>query len=386
VRRGYDRAVRLLQLLPHTVAEDGIQRASLDFTRALAEQGDSSRVLTLQRGDNFPAWRKAAETVLVVPSLSATWRQPTDLARALQKSRPIAAHADVVVVHRLDMLTTSAVLAWHVQAPLVLHAHNAPPPWFRWGDIVRAPGSRRVRRLIVASHYMEAVWSPVVDPAVPVHVVEYPIDPDFFTLTTSAHRRAAKAALGLAEDQPTVGFFGRLDPVKGLHILAEAITLLVGQGGREPHLIAQGAPGLSMGTAGEEYLERCRRAMGDGATWVPAGPDTRLTMAACDVIAVPSVWEEPSGLVVSEALCTGIPVVASAVGGIPEQLPRESPWARTVAPNDARALADALADVLRMLPGDEERRALRSHVTERRLPRVVGAAYRSVLLDSHAAG
>ena len=40
-------------------------------------------------------------------------------------------------------------------------------------------------------------------------------------------------------------------------------------------------------------------------------------MAAADLLVVPSNWFEPQGLVVSEAMACGIPVVASDIGGLP---------------------------------------------------------------------
>jgi glycosyltransferase involved in cell wall biosynthesis len=62
---------------------------------------------------------------------------------------------------------------------------------------------------------------------------------------------------------------------------------------------------------------------------------------AADVVVVPSVWDEPFGRVVIEAMATGCPVVASAVGGIPEILTGR--FSSMLFPRgDARNLADRI--------------------------------------------
>jgi glycosyltransferase involved in cell wall biosynthesis len=48
--------------------------------------------------------------------------------------------------------------------------------------------------------------------------------------------------------------------------------------------------------------------------------DVHRFMAGGDVVVVPSVWQEPAGLVVIEGMAVGRPVVATRVGGIPEYL------------------------------------------------------------------
>jgi glycosyltransferase involved in cell wall biosynthesis len=82
--------------------------------------------------------------------------------------------------------------------------------------------------------------------------------------------------------------------------------------------------------------------------WV--GPDRRVELArGADVLAVPSLWPEPFGLVGVEAGCAGVPAVGFAVGGIPDWLiPGET---GELAPGDppraagfAAALVRALAD------------------------------------------
>jgi spore coat protein SA len=369
----------IVQLLPHTSPVDGIQRAALDFTRALAADGHLSDVLALQAGDNHPAWREAARSIRVVPDLGATWRQPASLVRAVGQTRSLPDRPEAVVAHRLDLLSTGAFIARRASAPLILHAHNAPPEWLRWADPIRAPWSWSVDRLVVASRYMRGVWRAIA-PTLDIHVVEYPIDSDFFASTGEHERHTAKRVLGIGRDDIAIGFFGRLDPAKGLHVLAEAVQHLRSKASHPAfHVIVQGAPGLSMpAEAGAAYQARCVALLGNNASWLPPAPDTRTAMAACDVVSMPSVWQEPSGLVVSEALSMGTPVIASAVGGIPEQLP-SSRFARAVPPNDSRALSDAISELVSLAVPPAERDRLRAHVTARRSPATAGAAYRLAL-------
>jgi glycosyltransferase involved in cell wall biosynthesis len=72
-------------------------------------------------------------------------------------------------------------------------------------------------------------------------------------------------------------------------------------------------------------------------------PDATRLMAACDLFALASQWE---GLPVAvmEALALGLPIVATAVGGVAETF-TDGVDARLVPPGDAAALADAILDV-----------------------------------------
>jgi glycosyltransferase involved in cell wall biosynthesis len=78
---------------------------------------------------------------------------------------------------------------------------------------------------------------------------------------------------------------------------------------------------------------------------LPMVTDVVTPLHAADVIVVPSVWEEPFGRTVIEALSTGRPVIASAIGGIPEILTGD--FAKfLVPPGDVPALTAKLGEVL----------------------------------------
>ena len=68
-----------------------------------------------------------------------------------------------------------------------------------------------------------------------------------------------------------------------------------------------------------------------------ANPMDWMRRAAC--VVVPSFWQEPYGLVAAEAVALGRPVVAFAIGGLPEACHGK---ATLVSPGDVVALAEAL--------------------------------------------
>jgi glycosyltransferase involved in cell wall biosynthesis len=70
----------------------------------------------------------------------------------------------------------------------------------------------------------------------------------------------------------------------------------------------------------------------------------RHAMRRSLALVAPSVWAEPFGIVVAEAITAGRPVVASAIGGIPE-IVRHEREALLVEPGDADALARALSRI-----------------------------------------
>ncbi len=373
--------MRSLHLLPHTEAVDGIQRASLDLARGLVEAGDRVSMLPLAPGDNLEAWRQVAEVAPPTPAIAWSPRRPLSLLAAMRAARRLRLEADVVVAHRLDLVNGAALLAARAGAPLVFHAHNAPPPWLRWKDPLRVPGTRRVDRLIVASEFMRAEWASRVG-GTPIEVVALPVDVEHFSLVSAARRQAARERLGLPPRRFVIAYVGRLEEAKGLHVLLRAGREL-SEAGHEIAVLAQGAAGRSVGEAPKAaYRARCIAEAGScPVTWLAAAPDVREAIAAADVCCVPSIWQEPSGLVVAEALASGTPVVASAVGGIPEQLPY-LPQAELVPPDDAGAVGRALLRLRENPPSDAERLALREHiVAARRLP-VIVRIYRSTLSET----
>ncbi len=155
-------------------------------------------------------------------------------------------------------------------------------------------------------------------------------------------RNAASIEIGVDPGQRRVLFVGNLVPVKGLSDLLEAFRIASTSAGPTLELVIVGDGPL------EGYLRSQARRLAIESTVRFAGRETHprvaLWMSASDVLALPSL-EEGVPNVVLEALASGRPVVATAVGGVPEVHPGDVAGALVPAAEPS-TLAAALTAVL----------------------------------------
>ena len=155
---------------------------------------------------------------------------------------------------------------------------------------------------------------------------------------------ALRHALGVGVDTRLVLFVGHLVPVKALDVLLQAWALLLrdlpGAAPARLVLVGEGAE--------RDALMRLAEQEGVAAqvTFLGSRPQPVVAdwIAAADLLCLPS-HAEGSPNVVVEALASGIPVVASRVGGIPD-LVEDGVNGLLVPPGDPGALAAALVSAL----------------------------------------
>ncbi|GIG24546.1 glycosyltransferase family 4 protein [Cellulomonas denverensis] len=143
-------------------------------------------------------------------------------------------------------------------------------------------------------------------------------------------------------DRLRVLFVGRMIPEKGADVLVDAVTRL-GRADLDLTLVGSRNFDAAAGPGGyERDLARAAAVLGDRARLVPftARDAVAALFRSADVLVVPSRWAEPFALTVLEGMASGVPVIASAVGGIPEAMGGAG---IAVPPDDPAALADALA-------------------------------------------
>jgi glycosyltransferase involved in cell wall biosynthesis len=180
---------------------------------------------------------------------------------------------------------------------------------------------------------------------------------------------AGRAEPPPSDDGPRLLFFGRLEELKGVQVLLAAL----------PAVLVR-HPGTRLVVCGSGPMEPELRRMADALGLRPSvefvgwldSEGLAAQLAAAQIVVVPSMWPEAFGLTCLEALASGRPVVASAVGGLPD-LVREGETGLLVAPGDSIALAAAVS----RLAGDEPLR--------RRLGRAGRVLAADYTMDRHAA-
>jgi len=164
----------------------------------------------------------------------------------------------------------------------------------------------------------------------------------------------ARAALGRDACEFMIVFVGRIEQIKGIDVLLEAVgDLLRGRSDlrRRTCLVVVGGALDPRADGSESEKVPELRAMvdahgiGDNVDFVGSVDQQELALyyAAADVCAVPSLTES-FGLVALEAMACGTPVVATRVGGLQTVVTPDS--GLLVPPNDSEALADAIGSLL----------------------------------------
>jgi len=264
--------------------------------------------------------------------LGAVWR----LVSLLRRVRP-------TVVHSRNWAAFDAIpAAGLARVPVVVHGEHGresadPHGRNRRRNRLRRILSPLVTRFVAVSRDLER-WlvEDVRLPARKVLTIHNGVQLDRFARNSLPE---ARRALGLPAEALIIGTVGRLDPVKDqaglvrsfaalLPTHPDAFLVLAGDGPCRPDLSR---------LIGELGVERRVRLLGDR-------PDVPLVLSAMDLFVLPSIAEGMSNTVL-EAMATGLPVIATRVGGNPE-LVEDGVTGRLVAPQEPRGLTEAIAGYL----------------------------------------
>ncbi len=212
---------------------------------------------------------------------------------------------------RADVVHSNSLHSWYGWAAAAVA--RRPHVWHAREMVVQSRAALRVERWL-ARHFaavviaVSAAVAAQLDPA-NVTVITDEADPAEFRPDRAGRFRAAA---GIDDRVPLVGSVARLDTWKGFGVLLDAYPAI--RAARpEVELVVAGAA-----VAGKEdyaaWLER--RAAGlPGVHWLGPRRDVGDLMADLDVFVQVSTEPEPFGLVIVEALASGVPVVAGAAGG-----------------------------------------------------------------------
>ena len=352
------RAMRILHVLDRADVIGGVQTYLADLIPALAARGIESSVAC---GTEGVVGGAAVDVVVGVAADGRSIANETvaRLTAVVEDRRPDLAVQHVamspgvtralrdvevpVVVHAHDYFMTcpGGARYLHTSATFCSEGHGARCFWrayterttnrrpdrllraYRrteaWGDTWPL-----IRRLLVASEFVADVHAARGVPEDLLRVVGYPVQ--------------APAASLAADDGADVLFVGRLIDAKGVHVLLDALAALPGV----TALIAGDGPARGALESKAHELGLGERVRFEG--WI--SPERRSSLfGGSKLLALPSLWDEPFGIVGVEALGAGLPVVGSDAGGVSSWL--DDGTTGTLVPRgDAVALAGAIDALL----------------------------------------
>jgi glycosyltransferase involved in cell wall biosynthesis len=294
-----------------------------------------------------------------------TWRTPlyflrdiTRLVRALARVRP---HA--VLVHAAPSL--SFLRDWVLMATsrlsganVICHYHGSVHMHF---PSCETPRGTMLGRFLMRAAHQVVVLGPTYQTQMgdawhrtlawsPTRAMSGSIVPSLLTSLRRGSRPASAASL----------FVGRLSAPKGIYDLIEAIPRVIERHSDARFVLA----GVAESDAMEPVIraEADKRGIAHCITFLGSveGRDKAAAYAACEMLVVPS-WTEAFPLVIPEAMAAGLPVIATAVGAIPDFV-TDGEDGFLVPPRDPVALADRIS---RLLEDEYLRRRIGERVRER---------------------
>ncbi|MDA8391192.1 MAG: glycosyltransferase family 4 protein [Actinomycetota bacterium] len=375
--------MELITLVPSMAKSAGTERAQLQICRELARRGHTVHVAFCRPGQMEQNWLEFSSEMLYLRRFDA-WRQLVSTAHGKRRSGRRIAYMhhngrweNFAFAFLLGRVFRQPV-CWHMHLPLPFGGRLPMPP----------TAVRLLRRLlsidgaIFVSRANMSSWERVGFPTDGDNVVLNGVDVEYFVPAEGDQRKLCRDRLGVQEGTFMVAMVGRLNDEKGAPVLIDAWECL-----------NRGRPELdtTLLLVGRVESVQTRaaidRASIDGETrvthrdWVS---DPRTAYWAADLVVVPSVWDEPFGLVLVEAMACGCPVVTTRTGGCVEALGQ---WAKrypfcVVSPGSSAELAAAIARVSEVGASEIERMsaAARQHAVDERDIRTTVASIEGHLL------
>jgi glycosyltransferase involved in cell wall biosynthesis len=333
----------------HTAQVSGAERTLLDLLAGTPP--GVCPIVACPDGPLADHLRELQIEVRIVPGTSASLRMDlrnsvgalSEFARTARVLREIVASVRPDLVHANTIRSGLAMGTCGLSlSPLITHIHDHLPPGLVPSGALRAVALRS-KLLFACSRYVAGRM-----PAMPhkVRVVHNPVDPERFRpgLVPSD---VARARLGIPGAGRVLGLIAQITPWKAQDDALRVLALLRRRF-PETRLVLVGSAKFTSGATRFDNRSYARRldelidslGVREGVLLLGERPDVPEILCALDVLLVPS-WQEPFGRSMIEAMATGLPVVATSVGGPPEVIddgvngylrpPRQpEAWAMTV--------------------------------------------------------
>ena len=350
----------------------GAERHVVDLAVALRRKGHEVTVACSVAGELSGPLQEAG--IPVRPMLKRLVKRRFSLAFARKLRRLLKGGGfDLVHAHVYASATAATLATLGLDVPLVITEHSEGS-WRTWH-------ARQMSRLVYRrAKHVVAVSSSIRR----LLLEEYGAPPKRMIVVPNAVTEGSDTTPGespLLPDEwregPLVGVLAQLKPEKGLSTFLEAAAHVSPLLPNVRFLVIGDGPLRGDLEASTQHLGLNQR-----VRFLGFRSDARALVELLDVLVVPSL-SEGAPLVVLEAMAAGIPVVASRVGGIPDQI-RHEREGLLVPPGNSAALGNALVGLLRNPArarrlGEAGRQRWASEFSYATMVRRVEAVYRTAL-------
>lgn len=308
----------------------GLRAENVDSRVLVTNTGSQTRHQTLDGVPITKAGRQAhlLSTPISLPFLFALWRQ--------------AAEVDIVHLHAPYPLAEMGQLLFGHGKTTVISYHSDIVRQRRTGELY-APLLRRVLQraaLIAASSPAYIRSSPFLrELKQKCRIIHYGIELERFAPLPSEVSADALNLRARFGDRPLLLFIGRLRHYKGVDVLIRAMACV------NAHLLVVGT-----GPMAEPWQNLVRSEnLSDKVTFMGdcTEEETLAARAAADIFVLPSTNRaEALGIVQIEAMACGLPVISTELGTGTSYVNRHNETGLVVPPDDPRALAAAINELL----------------------------------------
>lgn len=221
---------------------------------------------------------------------------------------------------------------------------------------------RLASRFIVVSDYMRRLFIGRGVPEEMLQVLYNMLDTDFYRPDV-ATRAEKRRELNIGENEILAGYIGALHPGKGIFTLFDAMEQVfssapeyrivwIGRGGADSELRSR----IAQSSHPEKHIA------------IGYKFDVRPWLAAMDILILPSQEPDTFGRVLIEAQATGVAVIGSNIGGLPEAFVPDQ-TGKLFEPGNAKDCADMLLELrspkLRKRLGENGRQFVIEHFDEK---------------------
>lgn len=332
---GVDRRLHIMQVTFGMVI-GGLERVVMELCRHVDPSSYRLSICCIgQRGPLADVMEAEGVNVLVCQNQT----RAAKYMRGLELARLFREHdVDLIHSHHTPALIDSTVGARLTGRPLVHTDHGKlyPTSW-RW-RMLEQTASRFTEKVVAVSEYSQRDL--VNQQGIAADKVEVIYNGLDLTPTRSASLDAVRRELGAAPDDFIIGTAARLEEQKGLELLLDSAPAVL-QAAPHARIVIVG--GGSRETALREYA----RSLGIDSRVLITGyrVDAVTLMSTFDCFVQTSHWEAmPMALI--EAMALAKPIVATAVGGVPEVV-RDGDTGLLLARRDADALAGLILRLAR---------------------------------------